>query len=319
MSLNDIMINNLIMSSLLKNNKEKLDYFLIAFIFIINYTYINSNIFKILTNYLKKNTKVKILFVATSKYSSARFRALMYYISENCNIKELKEPELCPFRYDDKICDYRVNQLELFKITNEIDGIITFTEKENKEKDKIVIDQLQSLEISSKVLTLKQLKEFIELCNDNYESTIKNSVRHQLYIDIYWDNKDKDIITKSNKWKSSTTFNNKFFTNKDYIIKKLKFFLENKELYITRGIPHTLGFLLYGDPGTGKSSFIKAIANETGYHIVNIKLSKNFDFHTLHKIIFNDKISNDLIIQFNKRIIIFEYINFISDIIKNRE
>ena len=114
-------------------------------------------------------------------------------------------------------------------------------------------------------------------------------------------------------------FNNKFFENKEIIIKKLNFFLENKKWYQEQGIPHTIGLLLEGEPGCGKTSFIKSIANLTGYHILNFKLCEQFDFKELERIIFNEQINKDLIIPLNKRLIILEDIDCMIDIVKSRK
>lgn len=140
-----------------------------------------------------------------------------------------------------------------------------------------------------------------------------------MYIDISWSIKQKECIFEKCKWVSNINFNNKFFENKEFIIKKLNFFLQNKKWYQEQGIPRTIGLLLEGEPGCGKTSFIKSVANLTGYHILNFKLCEQFDFKELERIIFNEQISNDLIIPLNKRLIILEDIDCMIDIVKTRK
>uniref|UniRef100_A0A6B2LQT6 ATPase AAA-type core domain-containing protein n=1 Tax=Arcella intermedia TaxID=1963864 RepID=A0A6B2LQT6_9EUKA len=41
-------------------------------------------------------------------------------------------------------------------------------------------------------------------------------------------------------------------------------FLNNSDWYSTRGIPYRRGYLLYGPPGCGKSSFVQALAGHLG-------------------------------------------------------
>lgn len=50
-------------------------------------------------------------------------------------------------------------------------------------------------------------------------------------------------------------------------------FLESGEWYTDRGIPYRRGYLLHGPPGTGKSSFIQALASELGYSICLLNLA----------------------------------------------
>jgi ATP-dependent 26S proteasome regulatory subunit len=121
------------------------------------------------------------------------------------------------------------------------------------------------------------------------------------------------------EWVSSVTFENRFFTNKDKIINNIKFFLENELWYKQRGIPYTLGFLLYGNPGCGKTGFIKALMNLTNFNAISIKLNSHFNFLKLKDIIYKKELNNDIIIPLHKRIFIFEDIDCMTDIIIDRD
>lgn len=44
--------------------------------------------------------------------------------------------------------------------------------------------------------------------------------------------------------------------------------------YITRGIPYRRGYLFHGPPGTGKTSFISALAGHFGYSVCMLSLSE---------------------------------------------
>merc|ERR1712061_225096 len=44
-------------------------------------------------------------------------------------------------------------------------------------------------------------------------------------------------------------------------------FMASKAWYFERGIPYRRGYLFYGEPGSGKSSFIEAMAGHIGFDI----------------------------------------------------
>ena len=51
-------------------------------------------------------------------------------------------------------------------------------------------------------------------------------------------------------------------------------FLRSGKWYYDRGIPYRRGYLLYGCPGSGKSSFVQALAGEFDYNIAVLNLSE---------------------------------------------
>ncbi|KKA26129.1 hypothetical protein TD95_004827 [Thielaviopsis punctulata] len=58
------------------------------------------------------------------------------------------------------------------------------------------------------------------------------------------------------------------------VTRDVKDFLARQQWYTDRGIPYRRGYLLYGPPGSGKSSFIQALAGELDYNIAMINLGE---------------------------------------------
>jgi len=61
---------------------------------------------------------------------------------------------------------------------------------------------------------------------------------------------------------------------KEGVVADVKDFLARQQWYTDRGIPYRRGYLLYGPPGSGKSSFIQALAGELDYSLAMINLSE---------------------------------------------
>ena len=113
-----------------------------------------------------------------------------------------------------------------------------------------------------------------------------------------------------------------FFDGKEQIIEHIDYFLNNKSWYDNKGIPYTLGIGLHGPPGTGKTSFVKALANYTNRDIITISLKliktkqhlSSFFFENTYNCN-NEKGSK----SFDNKIILFEDIDCIGDIILDRQ
>ena len=121
------------------------------------------------------------------------------------------------------------------------------------------------------------------------------------------------------RFESSKQFENLFFPEKTQLVAQLDHFLNNAAWYKKKGLPYTLGFLFHGEPGCGKTSTIKAIANYSKRHIVSISLTKIETQKELFEIFYNEYI-NERKIPLNKRLYILEDIdcNALEDIVGER-
>ncbi|KAJ7096849.1 P-loop containing nucleoside triphosphate hydrolase protein [Mycena epipterygia] len=94
-------------------------------------------------------------------------------------------------------------------------------------------------------------------------------------------------------WARAVTKNRRAFSTlilpggiKELILADAKEFLASEEWYTFAGVPHRRGYLLYGEPGTGKSSTIHALAGELGLEIYFISLAApGIDDYTLGRLI----------------------------------
>lgn len=135
--------------------------------------------------------------------------------------------------------------------------------------------------------------------------------------------KPMNIISSSITWDkniliSTKTFDNIFFTDKNNLVKRLNYFLNNRHEYARKGIPYNMGLLFYGPPGCGKTSCIKAISNYTGRHVVEINL-KHIKTCKEFINVFHNEFINDDYVPIDKRIIVLEDIDCMIDIVKQRK
>ena len=276
------------------------------------------------------DNKSYITIKCEDTHLSTRFKAVMHYIGINSNQTITGVIENIQTRWSNKTNDYtedrnitwKINQSTKFKITKDIYGIIYYYKKEKYSIDnnKMNYIDISELVISSSKFNTKYLTQWIEDTLDEYDKFIKGKILDKQYlVEVTYNKKSKDIDYMYTPWTSNVTFENRFFTNKDKIVENINFFINNKDWYKERGIPYTLGILLWGEPGCGKTGFIKSIMNMTKRHGINIKLNNKFDMNLLKDIIYDEELGTDLVIPQDKRIIIFEDIDCMSDITTDRD
>jgi ATP-dependent Zn protease len=180
------------------------------------------------------------------------------------------------------------------------------------------------IDLFSSKSSIQEIKAFVEDITRDYLAKITHLRENQQFIyslsKLTWDDSSCEMW-KETGFESTRTFKNLFFERSDAVIGKVDFFLKNRDWYYDKGIPYTLGVGIYGPPGTGKTSFIKALANHTGRHIVSISLKMIKTKKQLEDVFFESRYDTDNkkgSIGFDKKIIVFEDIDCIGDIVMDR-
>ena len=135
-----------------------------------------------------------------------------------------------------------------------------------------------------------------------------------------------EIVFTMTQFNTNKSLKNVFGDHLKLIKERMELFLNNEQWYINKGIPYTLGILLHGPPGTGKTSIIKAIAKDTKRHIFNIKLYKDTTKTQVHNLFFNETIkvikngkTEVFTIPLNERIYVLEDVDCDNDLLLDRK
>lgn len=300
------------------------------------------NLFHFMDLFIKKNkiilegNRIQVMAVhndyMVESYSN-RFNAIWFFIieniQENSSIHQIQEMTNVKQPNGKKTDIYIVTQKNRFIIDHDLKiyGHTTFDSETNKD-DKAANVRVKSdkIEITlySYVSSLKTIEVFIDNITRKYLESIKDLRKNQLFYYIQNKTNEEDSVYncfKEFRFESSSKFNNIFFPEKRDVLDKIDFFINNREWYEKMGIPYTLGIGIHGPPGTGKTSFFKALANRLKRHVVSLsfklitkkKQLQDFYFETRYN--YNNQ-END--IGFDKKIIIFEDLDCIGDIFLDR-
>jgi len=226
-----------------------------------------------------------------------------------------------------------VESTEPIEITNEIFFQVTSFD------DSPTDEQIIKIKVFSYEKSVVELRRWLEEVRTNHENEKQCSLNGKRFIfeeNVVMAPKGTDGTYRLDSLPPVLSFHmNQFQTNRHLYnvygsevktaYKRIKLFLEKPSWYEKRGIPLTFGVLLHGPPGTGKTSFIKAIANDTDRHIVSINLSECTTKKQLRNLFFTDRltsVNNGQSVAYkipqSKRIYVFEDVDCLSDVVLDR-
>jgi hypothetical protein len=241
--------------------------------------------------------------------------AIVNYISKLNSVIKLQRRKI-----------YIVNSHDEFEVTKDIKGRIKQIVMKDKQIDEIIF------ELYSNTITLSEIREWIDYIYEIYKTEIQNGFgRHKYYFNHKYNNIDsmsQHILFDMTKFETNKSLKNLFGKHISNVANRLAMFQNNKKWYEEKGIPYTLGLLLYGEPGCGKTSLIKAIAKDTNRHIVNIKLTNDITLTQLRNLFYCEKmkIYSDINtppqyvnIPIDQRIYVMEDVDCLTDLLNKRQ
>jgi ATP-dependent Zn protease len=154
----------------------------------------------------------------------------------------------------------------------------------------------------------KGLMEYVKKTVEKYDQEQMDGYNERnVFILTGFDSHDNPNFNQVS-FNTTKNFDNLFFEKKDELIQRLDYFSQNEAEYKRLGMPYTFGMMFHGEPGTGKTSTIKAVAKHTDRNVIILPVKKIKTVDQLKEVFFSNRI-NGLLIPMDKRLYVFEDID----------
>lgn len=304
----------------------------------------------ILDNKVKTKTGSVIMDIVVNDGQNVTSQAILDYITNHRNTIFVSY----------KRQNYLLNQKEVISLEDDYYAcMVEHVGTDAPANGNASLSEVQRIEIYSFIHNTNDIRKFIDKLTYNYGLTMKNRLGNQRYFfnmvphdtplvsEFSTKTNTKTEISETTEkrrkdfsklppnfefimkpFQTNRLFTNLFGEEMETIRDRVKFFTNNKRWYDAKGIPYTLGILLSGPPGTGKTSTIKCIANETNRHIFNINLNTDITKKQLENLFFNENVlvsgngqrnAGPICIPLEQRLYVLEDIDCQTNLVLDRE
>ncbi len=192
------------------------------------------------------------------------YRWVNAWLSETMSHKKTRNLMVNSYPAQDGTSRYRVNLVPGIGLhTFRFEGIFGVAYKLREKSDGVVPTKTESL-------VIRMVTRDVTLAHRLVNQAMEIATRPEPgIVDVY--------IPRWGYWSKAGTFEARSLSSLilpkgDWVIRDMREFLSSRQVYRQRGIPYQRGYLLYGPPGNGKTSFVKALAGELSLSVYLIDL-----------------------------------------------
>lgn len=267
----------------------------------------------------KYEKKIIIEKITDERQLNPLYNAVAWYLMNQVN---LDEEDIIKVMIDEKINDKTEKVPKMLRrITSDLNRDMTFEGRKicyRMSANSINMDSDGSNTISRRNDTItcwidtdrKEdtfLEHFVQVCMDQYHGhAVTKVTKRHIYQNM--NGEWKTVCEQQERMDDTIVLRG---NDKETLMREIEHFINNKEWYISHGFLYSLGVMLCGHPGTGKTSLIRYISTKTRRNTHYLRLSQIASEDEFNRLLQN--------VDLSKTVLVMEDIDCAGKMVHNRE